>query len=505
VISILILAAGRSERFGTNKLLQILNGKPLVLHAVDAAKQANVGDVILVTGQDGDEVAAAAGDGPAHVVHNLLFENGIGSSIACGVAACRDQSDAIIVLLADQPLVDSSHLRRLVAEWSGADNEIVATSFDESRGPPVLFPADAFSALCELSGDDGGKSLFVDPRFDIRSVEFSPAGIDVDTPDDLRKLDRQPDPVSFVGEHPRDQFDFLLRSVEDGRRCALVTIIGIVDTAARNLGTHMVVSDDGQYAGSVSSGCVDANVATFALEALDTGDASRVRLGAGSCFVDIALPCGGGIDLLIVPDPDPAAIRAVCAGLDERRPCGLVIGEAGVQFAEDASATAAAQDELFPVSYQPRLRLVLAGRGAELTSFCRIGYACGFDVSVMSPSAADVAGCESLGASATHLDSPRSPPELGADTSTAIVLLFHDHDWERGILDAALKSDAFYIGALGSRKTQAARLEMLKASGISDEALARINGPIGLVPSMRNAPMLAISTLAEIIDLFNRQ
>ena len=81
-------------------------------------------------------------------------------------------------------------------------------------------------------------------------------------------------------------------------------------------------------------------------------------------------------------------------------------------------------------------------------------------------------------------------------------MLFHDHDQEPAILRAALATDAFYVGALGSRKTHATRLEMLEEMGVDAHARARIHGPIGLVPSMRNAPMLAVSTLAEIIGAF---
>jgi xanthine dehydrogenase accessory factor len=82
-------------------------------------------------------------------------------------------------------------------------------------------------------------------------------------------------------------------------------------------------------------------------------------------------------------------------------------------------------------------------------------------------------------------------------------MLFHDHDWEPGILKAALAGDAFYIGALGSRRTHANRLDTLRKLGVSAADLDRITGPIGLVPSMRNATMLAISTMAEIVDRMN--
>ena len=77
-------------------------------------------------------------------------------------------------------------------------------------------------------------------------------------------------PIHSVGEHPEDQLRFLLEKAEAGVQCALITIVGIVDTASRNLGSHMVVAEDGEYAGSVSSGCIDGSVADFALQSIES-------------------------------------------------------------------------------------------------------------------------------------------------------------------------------------------------------------------------------------------
>ena len=310
-------------------------------------------------------------------------------------------------------------------------------------------------------------------------------------------------PIHSVGEHPEDQLRFLLEKAEAGVQCALVTIVGIVDTASRNLGTHMVVAEDGEYAGSVSSGCIDGSVADFALQSIASGDRRRVQLGAGSNFIDLQLPCGGGIDLLIIPAPDLEAIRQVLMALDARRACALLISPDDLRYMDAIRQPGGADS--FVVSYRPKLRLILAGRGAELTVFCRVAASCGFDVAAYSPDEVDVESCRSFGAAAQHLANTAVKPGLVADRWTAVVTLFHDHDWEPNVLLAALDSDAFYIGSLGSRKTHANRVETLGRLGVADDALSRVTGPIGLVPSMRNATMLAISTLAEIIDRLNAE
>ena len=191
IVSAIVLAAGSSQRFGATKLAQTLRGKPLLQHALLAARQACPGLVTLVVGHDRDTVVAAAADLSDSVVFNDRHRNGIGSSIAAGVRASRGSSDAILVLLADQPRISAAHLNGIIGTWSGADNEIVASSFDGVRGPPILFPPAAFDALETLDDDRGAKRLLTGDRFVVRSVEYPPAGFDVDTPDDLRRLDQR--------------------------------------------------------------------------------------------------------------------------------------------------------------------------------------------------------------------------------------------------------------------------------------------------------------------------
>ena len=190
VIRACVLAAGASSRFGASKLIQDLRGKALVQHALHAAQEACRGLVTLVVGNDDQNVAAAAGNLSNQVIFNSQYAQGIGTSIATGVAALQDGSDAIIVLLADQPLVTAAHLNEIRRAWSGADDEIVATSFKGVNCPPVLFPRNTFAALCKLSGDHGARSLLSGSEFTVKSIEFAAAGIDVDTPQDLEALRR---------------------------------------------------------------------------------------------------------------------------------------------------------------------------------------------------------------------------------------------------------------------------------------------------------------------------
>jgi len=183
-----VLAAGGSQRFGRSKMLESITGETLVRRATSLAREVCGDCSILVVGHDACAVAAAASDAPQFVIVNDHYEEGIGGSIALAAKAVSHVADALLLLLADQPLVTAHHLQALVSAWDGADGVIVATAFSATMGPPVLFPHSTFDALGELTGDQGAKSLLQSSRFDVRTVPFEDAAIDIDTPADLKKL-----------------------------------------------------------------------------------------------------------------------------------------------------------------------------------------------------------------------------------------------------------------------------------------------------------------------------
>ena len=181
-----VLAAGRSRRFGRSKLLEVLDGEPLVRRAARLARAVCGDRTVLVSGYDSAAVRSAAGEAPQCVIVNDRYENGMGHSIALAANAVAHAADALLLLFADQPLVTAEHLQALVDEWSGADKEIVATAYAGTQGPPVLFPRGAIGALGALTGDEGARRVLQDPAFDVRTVPFEDAAIDIDTPADLR-------------------------------------------------------------------------------------------------------------------------------------------------------------------------------------------------------------------------------------------------------------------------------------------------------------------------------
>jgi len=183
-----ILAAGRSTRFGTTKQLATVRGAPLVRRATAATQQVCGDKLITVIGHDMAGVLAALGDDSGFVVVNEDYDSGLASSIVRAVNACRDDAAALLLMLADQPLVTAEHLNNLLDEWSGRDDEIVASAYAGTVGPPALFARGVFTDLMRLSGDAGARALLEDERFALKTVLFEPAATDIDTVTDLDAL-----------------------------------------------------------------------------------------------------------------------------------------------------------------------------------------------------------------------------------------------------------------------------------------------------------------------------
>lgn len=247
----------------------------------------------------------------------------------------------------------------------------------------------------------------------------------------------------------------------------LCTIVNIEGSFSRRLGAQLAVHPDGSVTGSLADGCLEKELAR---EIERGGERRVIRYGAGSPKIDFRLPCGGGLDILIDPAPDREACRAVVARLDARQEARLALPEPSL---------------LAQRRYVPELRLVLFGEGPELAAMAHVAKAAGIAVEAHGRDDADMA----LG---------QVPDHLSADRWSAIVLLFHDHEWERAILQWALTTPAFLIGAQGGAPARAQREAQLIQLGFAPEQVARIASPIGTVKHSREPLALALSALAGI-------
>lgn len=295
--------------------------------------------------------------------------------------------------------------------------------------------------------------------------------------------------------------DFLLAAATRGEQTALVTITDVIGSSSRVSGTHMAISETGAFVGSFSGGCVEAAVVGEAKRIIASGKSESIRFGIDSPFIDIRLPCGGGIDMLFIPNPDVNVIRQTLRSLVGRRISSLALSLTdGIALDPAVDRPTGWYAGTFIVRHEPDLRLIIAGHGAEVLAVARLAKVYGAEVSVLSPDDAIVSEVLESGAQAWKLASPSRSSFFRADPFSAVIFLFHDHDWEPALLEQALDSAAFFVGAMGSRRTHEQRLDTLRARGVPEASLRRLVGPLGLIPVARDPDTLALSALGQIVD-----
>jgi len=306
----------------------------------------------------------------------------------------------------------------------------------------------------------------------------------------------------------RRVFAFLNERVTAGHAAILVTIIAVEGSSMRNPGTHMGICEDGSFVGSLSGGCIENAVIAEALDALREGASRAVRFGAGSSYIDIKLPCGGGLDIHFQPLRDLEVLTRCMGAIEAREPFTLRLplrsNDLTFEEGRDEPSCITTEDTAI-VGHWPEPRLLVIGHGAVVASLARLARQMDLAVDALSPDQRLLDGLAAKDISTTHLTTPADTAKITADPWTAIIFLFHDHDWEIALMASALTSPHFYIGAMGGRKAHAFRREALAGAGCSEEAIATIHAPIGLFHSSRDPDTLALSTLGQVIQSYHQQ
>lgn len=288
--------------------------------------------------------------------------------------------------------------------------------------------------------------------------------------------------MSLTFHHPVDVLRYAGDLALRDKPYALVVVTKVTGGTMRAQGALMCVPLVGDVVGYISNGCVDADIIFQAKETIEVDEPRRLIYGEGSPFKDIKLPCGGRIELLVSPQLPPESLSICVSQLKQRQPARLDFNFEGISQ-----------------TYSPKLKIRIAGKGESVTALAQQALGAGFDVIIQTPEPESYAGLEGL--EIHHLIHPETLPAISDDPWTAVVLMFHDHDWEPGLLQQALRGKGFYIGAMGSERTHLARCEALLSLGVNGSEIDRISGPIGLIPSMRDANLLALSTLGEIVKM----
>ncbi len=289
---------------------------------------------------------------------------------------------------------------------------------------------------------------------------------------------------------------------ERGERCALVTLVGVDGNAPRAVGAQMAVSENGQWAGYISGGCLEQAIALEAVDAIKAGKPRLLRYGKGSPYFDIQLPCGSGLDVFVEPVDEGSLIREMRERMDRRQPFALRIdlesGEACIEAAPDgggAGSQSHREGKGFLRIYTPPLRCLILGSSPIAVKLAELAAPTGFETVFYAP---DVENLPALPAE-VKVHSLLPGIAFGADRWTAAVLAFHDHEKELPVFSDLLTGPCFFISAIGSRNAHAARKLALLSAGFAEADIARIQSPAGLVPGLKSAPLVAVSILAQVV------
>lgn len=272
----------------------------------------------------------------------------------------------------------------------------------------------------------------------------------------------------------------------------------------RNPGTIMAVAEDGSFEGSLSGGCIENAVVAEARDVLASGAPRVVRFGKGSPYLDIRLPCGGGLDLYFCPLGAADDFAAACLGaIAAREPFCLSVGPHGAGYERGWSRPHFDARQASGVfGHWPAPLVQIIGHGAGVAALAQLARSMSCETRVLTPDERIIALLVRQGIAADLLERRSQTDLVTGDPWTGFVFLFHDHDWEIELIERALGLPHFYIGAMGGRRAHAMRCAALEARGVAPERLAAIRAPIGVFHSSRDPDTLALSTLAEVIRAY---
>ncbi|MDO5757022.1 MAG: XdhC family protein [Rhodobacterales bacterium] len=298
---------------------------------------------------------------------------------------------------------------------------------------------------------------------------------------------------------------------------ALATVVQTWGSAPRRVGAMLAISGRGDMAGSVSGGCVEGAVISEASEAIADGKPRMLEFGVSDddAFA-VGLACGGTIRVLVQPVgtalPENILTELVAARA-ARQPVALITPPGGIprleatghaeRFRMDRSGFME-DGETFVAIHNPPLRLIVVGAVHIAQALVPMARIAGYDPLIIDPRTAFATDARFPGEVLLDEWPDEGVRALGLDGRTALVLLTHDPKLDDAALTEALRSDVFYIGALGSKRTHAKRLERMRAAGFMESDLARIHGPVGLDIGAAGPSEIAISILAQMIQVLRR-
>ena len=326
--------------------------------------------------------------------------------------------------------------------------------------------------------------------------------------------------------------DLLMAQARDwaaaGLKVALVTVVDTWGSSPCPPGSRMVVNEKAEFAGSVSGGCIETSVISECLEALKEDAHALLEFGVSDeVSFEAGLACGGTVHVLAEPlnqallealSGAPPLVRlvdlesgagavlrgdVVSGGLSAP---GAVVAEARAALADGGARVVEEEGRRYFVHpVLPAWRLVVVGAVRIAQALLPMAAEAGFDVTVVDPRPAFATDARFPDVKLIRQWPDKALADLKPDAHTAIVTLIHDAQPDDMALGLAIRSEAFYVGALGSRRTHAKRAQRLKEQGYTEDEFARIHAPIGLDIGARTPAEIAVAILAQVLAAKNRR
>lgn len=297
-----------------------------------------------------------------------------------------------------------------------------------------------------------------------------------------------------------------------GNGSALATVVETWGSAPRPVGSQLAISGQGAFVGSVSGGCVEGAVVEEARAAMDDGQPRMLAFGVSDdeAFA-VGLACGGTIRVLVEPVgmalPETLLARLVEARAQRKavaytvnletwerslKPRGMDFED---RFLADRSGIEGAE---FVAIHNPPLRMVIVGAVHIAQRLVGMARSCGYDTRIIDPRDAFASAARFPAETISHEWPDTAMQDFGLDQRTAVVTLTHDAKLDDPAIVAALRSEVFYLGCLGSTRTHAKRVARLIEAGFSEAEISRIHAPVGLDIGAKSPAEIAVSIMAEI-------
>jgi len=313
--------------------------------------------------------------------------------------------------------------------------------------------------------------------------------------------------------------EIALEYLAEGHQVALATVIETWGSSPRPVGAQLAIRGDGVFMGSVSGGCVEGAVVAEAVEALQTGTCRILEYGVSDEEVfAVGLACGGNIRVLVEPigvgqGPSAQVLEYLVAQRAQRRAIGVQVNldnwERGFvtprdlpdRFTKDRSGV---DGDVFSLIYNPPLRMIVVGAVHIAQSLVQMARIAGYAVTLVDPRESFASAARFPNETVVTDWPDAALSALKPDARTAVITLSHDPKIDSPALEVALKSDAFYIGSLGSKRTHGKRVAALTDAGFNAAQIARIHGPVGADISAATPAEIALSIMAEVTERLRR-